>query len=212
MAFLGFGLIGGSIARAIRRTDGSPDVRLVAWTPSGTGPARAVADGVLDASAHSVIEAIGGADLIVLAAPPLDCLALLDELGGPGRSALDPGATITDVASTKAAIVARAATLGLPFVGGHPMAGRETAGYGAATGDLFVDRPWVVVRTDGATQRNVQAVEALAVACGARPVEMDAATHDAAVAGTSHLPLILAAALVETVVGANDGLGRTDRP
>ena len=55
-------------------------------------------------------------------------------------------------------------------------------------------------------------MEALAVACGARPVEMDAATHDAAVAGTSHLPLILAAALVEAIVGANDGLGRTPRP
>ena len=212
VAFLGFGLIGGSIARALGRTNGSPDLRLVAWTPSGAGPDRAVADGVLDAAARSLVEAVEGADLIVLAAPPLDCLALLEELGGPGRSALDPGATITDVASTKAAMVARAATLGLPFVGGHPMAGRETAGYGAATGDLFVDRPWVVVKSEGATQRNVRAVEALAVACGARPIEMEAATHDAAVAGTSHLPLILAAALVEAVVGANDGPDRTARP
>ena len=212
VAFLGFGLIGGSIARSLRGVGGLPDVRLVAWTPSGSGPDRAVADGILDASARSVVQAIEGADLIVLAAPPLDCLALLDELGGPGRSALAPGVTITDVASTKAAIVTRAATLGLPFVGGHPMAGRETAGYGAATGDLFTDRPWVVVRAEGATERNVEAVEALVVACGARPFEMDAVTHDAAVAGTSHLPLILAAALVEAVAPGNDQPDRMDRP
>lgn len=212
VAFLGFGLIGGSIARALRGAGGSPDLRLVAWTPNGTGPERAVADGVLDAAAHSPAEAIGGADLIVLAAPPLDCLGLLDELGGPGRASLARGVTITDVASTKAAIVVRAASHGLPFVGGHPMAGRETSGYGAATADLFVDRPWVVVRGDGATERDVHAVEALALACGARPIGMDAAAHDAAVAGTSHLPLILAAALVEAVVGADAGADRTDRP
>jgi prephenate dehydrogenase len=211
VAFLGFGLIGGSIARALRGAGGPADLRLVAWTPSGAGPNRAVAEGILDASASSVVEAVGGADLIVLAAPPLDCLALLDELGGPGRPALVPGVTITDVASTKTAIVARAATLGLPFVGGHPMAGRETAGYGAATGDLFTDRPWVLVRAEDATDRDLEAVEGLVVACGARPIEMDAATHDAAVAGTSHLPLILATALVEAVASANDGPDRMDR-
>lgn len=212
IGFLGFGLIGGSIARALRETGGSPEFRLVAWTPGGTGPAQAVADGVLDAVAHSPVEAIGGADLIVLAAPPLDCLGLLDELGGPGRASLAPGATITDVASTKAAIVAKAASHGLPFVGGHPMAGRETSGYGAATADLFVDRPWVVVRGEDATERDVHAVEALVVACGARPIRMDAVAHDAAVAGTSHLPLVLAAALVEAVVGVGAGADRTHRP
>jgi len=212
VAFLGFGLIGGSIARALRGTGGWREARLVAWTPSGTGPDRAVADGVLDAVAHSAVGAIDGADLIVLAAPPLDCLRLLDGLGGEWHSAVAPGAIITDVASTKVAILARAAAHRLPFVGGHPMAGRETSGYAAATADLFVDRPWVVVRGEHATDRDVLAVEALAVACDARPIGMDAATHDAAVAGTSHLPLILAAALVEAVVGAGGDPGRSVRP
>ena len=212
VAFLGFGLIGGSIARAIRVEGGSRDDRLVAWTPSGIGLAQAVADGVLDAAMPSAVGAIGGADLIVLAAPPLDCLGLLESLGGTWRAAVAPGATITDVASTKAAIVAMAATHRLPFVGGHPMAGRESSGYGAATADLFIDRPWVVVRGEDATAQNVQAVETLAIACGARPITMDAATHDAAVAGTSHLPLLLAAALVEAVVGAGAGVDRADRP
>ena len=92
IAFLGLGLIGGSIARAVRQA-GTPGVRLVAWTPSGTGPARALADGVLDSVAASPVEAIAGADLIVLAASPLDCLGLLDGLGGPWRAAVAPGAT-----------------------------------------------------------------------------------------------------------------------
>jgi prephenate dehydrogenase len=212
VAFLGFGLIGGSIARALRGAGGWPEARLVAWTPSGAGPVQAVADGVLDAVAGTPAEAVGGADLIVLAAPPIDCLALLDELAGPLRSALAPTATVTDVASTKAAIVARATTHGLPFVGGHPMAGRETSGYGAASADLFADRPWVVVPGADAVDRDVDLVEALAVASGARPLRMDAATHDAALAGTSHLPLVLAAALVESVAGSSGDPARPGRP
>ena len=201
IAFLGFGLIGGSIARAVRAT-GPSATRLIAWTPSGLGPAQGLAEGVLDAVATSPAEAIADADLIVLAAPPLACLDLLDGLGGPWRSSLAPGATITDVASTKGAIVARAGSHRLPFVGGHPMAGLETSGFAAATAALFVDRPWVIVPGELAAERGVTVVEDLARACRARPIRMDASRHDAAVAGTSHLPLILAASLVEAVAGS----------
>ena len=206
VAFLGFGLIGGSIARALRsRTTagGSPDaeaVSLIAWTPSGEGPRGALADGVLEAVATSPIEAIEGADLVVLAGPPAACLAMLDDLAGPWREALADDAVVTDVASTKSAIVLRATALGLRFVGGHPMAGRETTGYASAEPDLFADRPWVVIpSTDAAA---VAHVEALARATGARPIRMSAAAHDRAVAGVSHLPLITAAALVEAVAGS----------
>ena len=106
---------------------------------------------------------------------------------------------MTDVASTKEAIVLRATALGLRFVGGHPMAGRETSGYEASSADLFVDRPWVIVPTSDAAA--VERVEGLARACGARPVRLGAAAHDRAVAGISHLPLVVAAALVEAVAG-----------
>ena len=209
VAFLGLGLIGGSVARALR-AGSSPDLpRLAAWTPSGRGPARAFADGIIDEAAVSPEEAITDADLIVLAGPPMDCLALLDGLAGSWRGRMAPGATVTDVASTKAEIVARAGSHGLAFVGGHPMAGREAAGYAASEAGLFRDRPWVVVPGGDATEADVARVEGLARSCGARPMVMDAATHDAAVAGISHLPLILAAALVEAVAG---GMDRPDRP
>ncbi|MBM4409102.1 MAG: prephenate dehydrogenase/arogenate dehydrogenase family protein [Chloroflexi bacterium] len=193
IAFLGLGLIGGSIARALRAAD--PATQIVAWTPGGRGPGAALDAGAIDSLAPSVAVAIGGADLVVLAAPPLDCIRLLGEL-----SACE--ATITDVASTKAAIVEQGDGLGLHFVGGHPMAGRETIGFESASADLFVDRPWVVVSGRWARPVDVERVEWLARAVGARPIRMDGLAHDAAVAGISHLPLVLAAALVEAVAGA----------
>ncbi len=218
IALVGFGLIGGSIARALRRpfagaeagSNGPVILSIVAWSPTGTGVSRALADGVVDAAPASLVEVLDGADLVVLAAPPLGCLELLDALGGALRLHLTRGATVTDVASTKATIVARADALRLPFVGGHPMAGRETSGYGAATPDLFDGRPWVVVPGVGARPPDVERVEWLARACGARPVRLDAGEHDAAVAAVSHLPLVVATALAEAVVGPADGPVRAD--
>ncbi len=202
IGLLGLGLIGGSVVRALRESPApkpSEPSSIAAWTPSGRGPAAALDDGVIDRVAASPEEAIDGADLVVLAGPAPDCLAQLDELAGPWRRLLGPDAVVTDVASTKEAIVLRATALGLRFVGGHPMAGRETSGYAASSADLFVDRPWVVVPTSDAAA--VERVEGLARACGARPVRLGAAAHDRAVAGISHLPLVVAAALVEAVAG-----------
>jgi prephenate dehydrogenase len=209
VAVLGFGLIGGSIARALREGSGS-SWEIVAWSPSGTGPARAAREGVVDHLAGSPAEAVEGAELIVLAAPPLDCLALLYRIAGPLRTSLAPGAVITDVASTKTVLVQQAARLGLRFVGGHPMAGRETTGYAAAVADLFVGRPWVIVPAgDPAAEERVAL---LARACRALPVTLAAAEHDEAVAAISHLPLVLSVALVEAVVGTDISGDRSGWP
>ena len=197
ISFLGFGLIGGSIALALREAGCTS--RLTAWTPSGRGPTAAVAKGVLDTAAPSAPEALDGADLIILAGPPLAIVGAAEELSGALAGSLDSDTTITDVGSTKARIVAVAEAAGLRFVGGHPMAGRETSGFGAAVEGLFRDRPWVVVPTARSTPIDVERVEALALATGARPIRMGADEHDSAVAAISHLPLVLAAALVESV-------------
>jgi len=159
-----------------------------------------LAAGVLDEAPASLREVIEGADLVVLATPPLACLDLLDQLAGSLRPALAPGATVTDVASTKQVIAERADHVGLRFVGGHPMAGRELSGHAAALEDLFVDRPWVVCPGALARPTDIDRVEGLALACGARPVRLDPASHDAAAAAISHLPLVLSAALAEAVV------------
>jgi prephenate dehydrogenase len=209
IALLGLGLIGGSIARAlhVRPANGTDDITISAWSPSGVGPVAAARDGVIDVVAREPAEAISGADLIVLAGPATACLAQLDELAGVWRDAPAPGAVVTDVASTKKAMVERASELGLRFVGGHPMAGRETSGYAASSPDLFRDRPWVIVPSDDAEA--IERVELLATATGARPLRMTAAAHDDAVAAISHLPLIVAAAVVEAVAsGSSDPAGR----
>ena len=201
IAFLGFGLIAGSVARAVRTTRALDGWTMAGWSPSGAGLEQARADGVLNVVATSPNTVILGADMVVLGAPATDCLALIDRLAGPWRSALPTDAVVTDVASTKAAIVAHADAAGLPFVGGHPMAGLDSAGYGASVADLFVGRPWVVVPGAHARPQDVQRVEALADACRAVAVRLDATEHDRAVAGISHLPLVVAAALAEAVAG-----------
>lgn len=209
IAFLGLGLIGGSIAMAIREAGYRGTI--AAWTPVGRGPAAASASGAIDHAARSATHALDGAGLVVLAAPPLAVLDTLEALAGPLRSALSPEVTITDVASTKVQIVDRAANLRLPFVGGHPMAGRETSGFEAASADLLLGRPWVVI-DDPDRPHGWRAVMDLAAAAGAAPVSMPAEEHDAAVAAISHVPLVLSAALVESVTRAGPRGWRSGRP
>jgi prephenate dehydrogenase len=205
IAFLGFGLIAGSVARALAAS-GSRGARpeLVAWSPSNGGPLAAVRAGVLDTAAPDPATALEDADLVVVGAPPIETIELVETLGRSLRSKLAGDAVVTDVASTKARVVAAADAAGLRFVGGHPMAGREAAGFGSAIPDLFAGRPWVLVPGAGADEAAVDRVTWLAVACGARPVRMGAATHDAAAAAISHVPLLVAAALVEAVAGAEE--------
>ncbi|HYO42325.1 MAG TPA: prephenate dehydrogenase/arogenate dehydrogenase family protein [Candidatus Limnocylindrales bacterium] len=204
IAFLGLGLIGGSVARALRASPAYAGAVLAAWTPTGDGPRRALAAGVLDEAPADPLDAVRGADLVILAAPPLACAGLVRRLGigGDLHGALKGDATVTDVASAKAELVAAATEAGVPFAGGHPMAGRETSGFDAADPGLFRDRPWVV--TPGINGGDVAAVRTLAVACGAHPVELAADLHDRLVAAISHVPLLVSAALVEAVAGGAD--------
>lgn len=200
IAILGLGLIGGSLARASAAA-GWAD-RVTAWTPSGAGPRAAAGQGITPAT--TIGAAIRDADLVVLAAPPLACLDLVGELAGDFASDLAADAVVTDVVSTKAVIVARAREVGLRFVGGHPLAGREIGGYEASDPELFRARPWVIVPPDPADPAAEDRVAGLAAACGARPIRMGAVEHDAAVAAISHLPLVLSAALVEAMAGSPD--------
>jgi prephenate dehydrogenase len=202
IAFLGLGLIGGSMALALRAADPARERwELSAWTPSGAGPASARDAGVLDAAAPTRESAIAGAGLVVLAAPPLACARLLEWLGSAegGASLLGASATVTDVASTKGVLTTAARAAGVPYVGGHPMAGRETSGYAAADASLFVDRPWVI--TEAVAGGDPAVVREVAEACGAVVVDLVAEVHDRLVASISHVPLLTSVALAEAVTG-----------
>lgn len=172
---------------------------------------QAVGDGVVDVAAASIEDALSDAEVVLLTTPPLASLDLLDRLSGPLRPALGD-ATVTDAVSAKAQMAARADLSHLHFVGGHPMAGRESSGYGAAVADLFVGRPWVTVPGAGARPIDIQRVRTLIADCGATEVTMTAQEHDSAVAAISHMPLVVSAALVEAVVGRAAEPARADWP
>jgi prephenate dehydrogenase len=208
LSILGFGLIGGSIARALHGRGEPGYWRVTAWSRRRAPVEQAISDGVVAVAAATPEEAVRDAQIVVLAAPPLVCLDLLGMLAGPLRGSLPDDCAVTDVASAKGRIVATADEARLPFIGGHPMAGRELSGYGAAVPDLFVERPWVTVLGRYARLCDGERVGQLVEACGAIQIPMDAAAHDSAVAAISHLPLVVSAALVEAIAG---GPGERER-
>jgi prephenate dehydrogenase len=197
LAILGVGLLGGSVARAARAQGLAREIIGVGRDRQRLAPA--LADGVLDGAVTDVAEGVRGADLVVLAATVLANESLLAQVW---RHAAD-GALITDVGSTKRGIVHAAerlaATRPLAFVGSHPMAGSEKSGYAIARADLFHGALVVVTPTETTDPRAVKAVTEFWEAIGARVVTLDPESHDRAVAAISHVPHVVAWALMDAV-------------
>ncbi|MDH3517979.1 MAG: prephenate dehydrogenase/arogenate dehydrogenase family protein [Acidimicrobiia bacterium] len=181
-AVLGTGLIGSSIGIGLRGLGWE----VTGWDPDPAAMRMAIDVGALDSPAEGLSEAAGGADLVVLAGP---VAAIVDTLPALATSAL-----VTDVGGVKGPVVEAARSLGR-FVGGHPMAGRETAGASGASGSLFRGASWVLTN-DRAAPDDLDFMRDLVKSLGAVPIVMSAAHHDAAVAASSHLPHVVAAALV----------------
>ncbi len=186
VALCGLGLVGGSLARALSAR-GYAVVGVDRPAPLRRArAARAIA------RAARLEAALGEADVAVLAAPPMANLRLLRRVARLAR----PDLVVTDVTSVKRPIVREARRLGLArFVGGHPMAGRERSGFGSSSADLFDGRPWILT---GGEPGAVATVRRLVRATGARPVSMRAAEHDRVMARLSHLPQLVAWALLDT--------------
>jgi prephenate dehydrogenase len=192
VAIVGVGLIGGSVGLAARRRSVAARVRGTDRDPETLH--RALAAGALDETRDGPAEAACGADLVFVCAP-VDRVA---ELAAEAGAGCRPGAVVTDVGSTKAAIleaVRGRLPPGVAFVGGHPLAGSEKQGPEHARADLFEGRLVVLtpeVRTD---ESALARVREFWQAVGARVRLMEAGEHDQAVALTSHLPHLLASAL-----------------
>ncbi len=204
LAIVGLGLIGGSLARALRAA--GVVGRISGFDPDPLQRERALALGVIDHAAGSAAEAVREADLVVLAVPVLHTA----EAFAACRDALRPGAVVTDVGSTKQSVLADVARVcggELPpwFVAAHPIAGTEKSGVAHSFAELFKGHR--VILTPHA-QQDAQArktVIALWQAAGARVVEMDAAQHDTIFAATSHLPHLLAYSFVAMLAQLDDG-------
>ena len=194
IAIVGLGLIGGSIGLALKRA-GSDGVELVGYARRPETADRALQLGAIDRVEGSLASAVDKAALVILATPTMSVKEILSQIG----SHLPVGCVVTDVASTKVQVM-KWAEESLPpsasFVGGHPMAGKELSGIDVADADLFKGCTYCIVPGRGASDDAVQTIVDLVHKVGARHVFMNASDHDQFVAGISHLPLILASALV----------------
>lgn len=196
VAIIGLGLIGGSIGLALREA-GFGDVAGYDQRPEVVS--RALERGAIDHGASSVAAAARDAGLVVLATPPLAVREAMIELAPE----LAAHSIVTDTASTKQQVLAWARELLPPrasFVGGHPMAGSEQHGIDNARADLFRDATYCLVVDDATSTHDLVAVEGMVASLGAAPLRIDAAVHDAAVAAVSHLPFVVAAALVASAL------------
>ena len=193
VAILGLGLMGASLGLALR----GKGVRVVGYNHSPANARTALERGAVDAVASSPAEAVAGASMVVLAAPVLANIVFADAIAG----ALEEGAVVTDMGSTKGEFCHRVAAEhpGMCLVGSHPVAGSEKQGAGAARADLFEGRRCVVTPLSGTPEEAVQRVEALWRAVGAGTLRMPPEDHDRLLARTSHLPHLVSAALAETI-------------
>jgi prephenate dehydrogenase len=201
LAIVGVGLLGGSVAKAARAD--SLARRIVGVGRDAARLQPALDDGTLDAATTDLAAGVRKADFILLAAPVLAIEGLLAQVS---RVAPE-GSVVTDVGSTKRNIVRAAERLaaapagcgGRPpsFVGSHPMAGSEQSGYRVARPDLFRGATVVVTPTERTALGALKQVTEFWEALGARVCSLDPETHDRAVAAISHLPHLIACALVE---------------
>jgi prephenate dehydrogenase len=182
LAVVGTGLMGASVGLAAR----SRGHETRGFDPDPDALATAVARGAVDA-AESLEDAVGDADLVVVAAPiahlPAQVVAVLEATG--------EGTTVTDIGSTKGSVVAAAGTTGR-FVGGHPICGSESRGAEHSSAGLFEGATWFLTPTAETDPERHRLLHGFVVELGATPVAIDALAHDRLVALTSHAPHVLA--------------------
>lgn len=196
----GVGLLGGSLGLAIRQRGLAK--RVDGFVRRTASVAECEKLGVVDCATRDPQQAAEGADLIVLCMP----LAQMREVLVQMLPALKPNAIVTDVGSVKGSVVHElepmVAQAGGHFIGSHPMAGAEKMGPGAARADLFVNAVCVVTSTPQSAPDAVQRVEDFWKAIGARPLRLAPDVHDDLVSRSSHLPHVVAAGLVNSILSS----------
>ncbi len=197
LAVIGVGLIGGSLARALREAGQVGEV--IGCGRGKENLERGVALGVIDRYTHGVAEAVDGADMVFVAVP----LGAMRDAFAAMRDRLAPDAVVTDGGSAKASVAADARTaLGdriASFVPGHPIAGTERTGVEASFATLYRNRRVILTPLPETAPAAMQRVEAMWRACGAEVTAMSVEHHDELLAATSHLPHMLAFGLVDAL-------------
>jgi len=201
VAIIGMGLIGGSLGLALQQKKLAEMVIGIPRRPETIDEAlniKAIIKGTLN-----VAEGVREADLIFICTPISLIIPKLKEI----IPHVKKGAIITDVGSTKEQIVAEAEKIvpsGIYFIGGHPMAGKEKSGVAQSEASLFYKKPYVLIKTKKTNGKAFNTLKKIISNIGGNVMEMDAKSHDLAVASISHLPIVVAASLVNAVVDMGD--------
>jgi prephenate dehydrogenase len=193
MTIVGLGLIGGSLGLALRAAK-IRDIEIVGYDKDTVATVDARRGGAVDRTEPVLQRAVADAGLVVIATPILAMREVMEEIAG----ALRENCVVTDTASTKCLVMEWASQLlpaNVSFVGGHPMAGKETPGIANADAKLFAGKPYCIIPSPNATEGAVRMVAGIVHLIGARPLFIDAQEHDRYVAAVSHLPLVLSIAL-----------------
>lgn len=195
---IGVGLLGGSLGLALKQRKLAQ--RVEGFVRRETSVAECQRLGVVDAAHLDLSKAVGGADLIVFCTPLAQMRALAERISVlVGRDSVEP--LVTDVGSVKGAVVKDLEPLFANFVGSHPMAGSERTGPAAASADLFQEAVCIVTPTARSNSRSVERVEGLWRGVGGIARRLSPEAHDELVSRSSHLPHVLAAELVNYVLG-----------
>ena len=206
IGFIGLGLIGGSIAKALRAKH--PDDTFIAYNRSKTSLIEAMADGTINLATDAISSGFSECDIIFLCAPVSVNIRCLEAL----KPLIKPTCILTDVGSVKTTIHDAVRQIGLTshFIGGHPMAGSEKTGYGNAKIHLLENAYYILTPGEGTTSPMLETMVDLVRDVNAIPVTLDYREHDRITAAISHLPHIIAYTLVNLVKESDnsDGLMR----
>lgn len=196
IAIIGTGLIGTSLALALKQAR-IKNLELVGTDYDSTARAGAVKKKAFDRMENRLTPAVRDADIVIVATPVMAMEDLLETIAPE----LPEGCVVTDVGSSKKVVLEWAEKYlprGVEFVGGHPMAGKETSGPKTADANLFKGRAYCIVPSPRANKKAVSEITNLAEAIGARPFFIGVDEHDSFVAAVSHLPFMMSVALVNT--------------
>lgn len=195
IGFIGLGLIGGSIARALR--ENISEIKITAYDVNAATLAAAAKDGVIDQAADRIDECFSDCSYLFLCAPVQKNDANLEAV----KKIISPSCTLTDVGSVKTNIHEHIAQAGLEaqFIGGHPMAGSERFGYANSKARLLENAYYILTPTGQTDPDRLSSYRILVETMGAIPLVLDYRQHDYVTAGISHLPHVIAASLVNLV-------------
>jgi prephenate dehydrogenase len=200
IVIFGVGLIGGSVALALKKAYGINDAPQIVGVGRTSESLQAALDlGVIDLATSNIALALKDADMVLIAAPVAQTPAILTSI----KPHLDAFTVLTDAGSTKCDVLRCAEEIlgeqSNQFIGGHPIAGAEKSGVTAATADLYLNKNVVLTPMPTTSKQAVLAVTKLWQTIGANVSQMPAETHDSIFAAVSHLPHLLAFALVDDI-------------